>query len=298
MSQTWFYATGSDKKEVSREDLESLAMAGKITAETLVWNESLSDWIPFSKSEISDALPEMVTCAHSGESRPEREMLRFGELWVAPEHREAFAQRLQEGDLDPSGNLNFRDYVYFDPAPREGLAKFGIIFSAAVSILWIVGCAIYGAYLGATDQLDQLDEDALTIWGLVIIVSLTTPGTVFYMMWVHRVVKNAHALGERMLDQTPGWAVGMHFIPIVALWKPFVIIREVYNVSHQFPRDQGHSIIGWWWACWLIYSFLSGLLPLVGIPAAVAALILAWIFMTRIGRSQRELAQIKSYETS
>lgn len=289
----WWYASGENKIEATRDELLKLSKEGIITPDTLVWNDELTDWIPFRDSGLGSPGEDFVRCSFSGKERPRSEMLPYGDSWVLPEHREEFAQSLQEGTSDPDGELSWNEYVYMNPTKREKMAKGGMIFAAVVSILWIVGCAIYGAYLGAQNELEKLNEENLTYMGLAITLPATWTGMVLYMMWVHRVVRNAHVLAKTTLDQTPGWAVGFHFIPIVSLWKPFVAIKETWNASHGLPLTEGNKLLGWWWACWLLNSFLSGLLPFIGLPAALASIILAWIFITRITAKQQELASVQ-----
>ncbi len=55
---------------------------------------------------------------------------------------------------------------------------------------------------------------------------------------------------------TPGWSVGWYFIPVANLWKPYQVMKEIWNVSHKCLAT-GHSVLGWWWALWLLSNFLG-----------------------------------------
>lgn len=52
----WYYASnGQQNGPVSQEELVSLFQNGQVKASDLVWNQSMSDWLPFS------AVPELNT---------------------------------------------------------------------------------------------------------------------------------------------------------------------------------------------------------------------------------------------
>lgn len=66
MANEWYIAKG-DKKHgpVSNKGLRELALTGRITPETLIWREGLSEWIPASRIEnlFSPAAPSPSTPA-------------------------------------------------------------------------------------------------------------------------------------------------------------------------------------------------------------------------------------------
>jgi len=90
---------------------------------------------------------------------------------------------------------------------------------------------------------------------LQLVVYLTT--VVLFCCWIYRANANARALGARGMENTPGWAVGWWFIPILNLWKPFVATREVFFASNpdrgptDWKRGSTPAFLGLWWAAWL-----------------------------------------------
>ncbi|MCB1234167.1 MAG: DUF4339 domain-containing protein [Verrucomicrobiae bacterium] len=107
METEWHYATGDARRgPVTGHQLRERLRTGEIDDGTLVWREGFADWKPLGecRTEIEAVSPETgddptprVLCAWSGETRPEAAMLRFGDHWVAPEHKDAFVQALREG---------------------------------------------------------------------------------------------------------------------------------------------------------------------------------------------------------
>ena len=59
-----------------------------------------------------------------------------------------------------------------------------------------------------------------------------------FLMWVHRTYRNLPALGAKVLDTTPGWAVGWYFIPIAFLFKPCQSMAETLALQRPGPAQQ------------------------------------------------------------
>jgi hypothetical protein len=91
----------------------------------------------------------------------------------------------------------------------------------------------------------------------ILIVSAVT-----FLMWFRRAYFNLGLIDPR-LSHTDGWAVGFWFIPIASLFKPFQMMREMFNHTQfqleqripNFPRKDQSMLLGWWWALWIINNF-------------------------------------------
>jgi hypothetical protein len=139
---------------------------------------------------------------------------------------------------------------------------------------------------------------------------------VVFATWTYRMNANIHALGSNNLRFTPGWAVGWYFVPIANLWKPYQVVRELWLASNNpagWQTDRSSKLLSWWWTTWLAYLFfplvsvaymmrlsVQGdafspllLIELFGVVYAalgLAAAILAYFVVTRIGASQAQAA--------
>ena len=96
---------------------------------------------------------------------------------------------------------------------------------------------------------------------LAILISI-----VFFLIWIHRAHKNLPALGAGRLTFTPGWAVGWFFIPFFNLFRPYQVATEIWKASDpevtadcSWQTKASGSLVGWWWALFLISSFLSNI---------------------------------------
>lgn len=92
---------------------------------------------------------------------------------------------------------------------------------------------------------------------------------IFVLIWLHRVVRNNHASGERYLRFSPAWAVGCWFVPFLNFVVPYQAVREAWGGSDpELPwstpdtrrRSRGSPLIAVWWL-----TFIGG--SLVGLAA-------------------------------
>lgn len=84
---------------------------------------------------------------------------------------------------------------------------------------------------------------------------------VIFLVWLHRSYKNLLALRAEGLTFTPGWAVGWWFIPIMNVFKPYQVVKELWKASDpSFDLKNARSwkeapstlLIPFWWAFWLL----------------------------------------------
>ena len=93
-----------------------------------------------------------------------------------------------------------------------------------------------------------------------------------YLIWLHRVVANNFALGERGLRFTPGWAVGWWFVPIASFVRPFQVMSEAWRASdpryvrstQDTRRHVGIAVIVLWWPVFLLGNLVERFTTLSG----------------------------------
>ncbi len=141
---------------------------------------------------------------------------------------------------------------------------------------------------------------------------------VVYLIWLYRAYSNLRALNTSFLGKfTPGWAVGWWFIPFANLVMPYQVVSELYVNSAPAPTENGYprmpsaSIVGFWWAAFILRGILSwgsglgGRTSLSSIEStlywagiteifAVIAGILCCVIVRRIDRNQEATASANS----
>ncbi len=128
----------------------------------------------------------------------------------------------------------------------------------------------------AIDGFDITDSEAaandiriliITIFQIVIFITTS----IIFLFWENRAFKNLSPLGSIGLNYSSGWAVGAYFVPILGLFRPFQIMREIWKASDpDFISDGNNGDVSWkdspshfllplWWTLFLTESFFGQL---------------------------------------
>ena len=96
---------------------------------------------------------------------------------------------------------------------------------------------------------DAREDNLLFLWFVSFIAV-----AVAFLMWTYRTSQNLVARGVQ-LRFSSGWAVGCWFVPIIALFRPYQAVKEIWKRSHPNRYDPDSLLVDVWWALWLL-SFL------------------------------------------
>ena len=86
---------------------------------------------------------------------------------------------------------------------------------------------------------------------------------VCWLIWLHRAYANRSLMGTRRSDYTPGWAVGYWFVPIMNLFRPYQVTKELWlrsarrNAVESIKEFAPAAVLPSWWGVWLISNFLG-----------------------------------------
>lgn len=162
---------------------------------------------------------------------------------------------------------------FFDAT--QGLSTHGLKPARGLAILAAIGAAVLAAIevievaLASAAQETYLDAaadgvNAADVWTAydLIAVTATIVGIAAYVvtcLWLHRLRTNLEVShpGARH-TRRKGWVWGGWLVPVVNLWFPFQIVRDISKVSSDRSPNQ---LLGYWWTSWLIYNF-TGLIGL------------------------------------
>jgi hypothetical protein len=131
------------------------------------------------------------------------------------------------------------------------------------------------------EEADRSDagQNAVIFAGLGL-VPLTA---ISFCLWIYRAYRNLYALHPDLLEYSPGWAVGLYFVPIFNLFRPYQVMVEIWENSDPARlgnRSTGASatIVGWWWAFWLLEHVVGAVIRPLGRNADEAAelLVVSW----------------------
>jgi hypothetical protein len=115
--------------------------------------------------------------------------------------------------------------------------------------------------------------------------ALAYASNIVWLIWMYKSYASLTHLGTRQTRHAPGWAVFVWFVPVLNLFGPYRVVRELWQrsaVLNTTEPDGGEQtpLISGWWALFL-FSNLAGLtagaLHRLGIrdPSTVFEVILA-----------------------
>lgn len=98
-----------------------------------------------------------------------------------------------------------------------------------------------------------------------VMLALAIVTDILFLRWIYVMSSNCHGFGAADLTFSPGWSVGLFFVPGLNLFMPILILREIRRASKnpEFWKSQSG---GWlpaiWWMLWIgggIFAFISNL---------------------------------------
>lgn len=146
---------------------------------------------------------------------------------------------------------------YKDPTRRTMVAVACVAIYGVLELLR--GLALAYDYATAPDYWEPftVPSDVAAVPAIVmLLVCYVVVG-----MWIHRASANAHSISDEMTD-SPGWAVGWYFVPIMNLFKPYQTMREIWLASHlkgNWHAEPAPGLLGWWWGLWIVSNILGNI---------------------------------------
>ena len=106
---------------------------------------------------------------------------------------------------------------------------------------------------------DLREQIIAIIYLIVFIISGVT-----FIQWFRRAYYNLH-LKIDYLNHGEGWAAGSWFVPIVNLYRPYQIMKEMYQETKELLNNSSAHVqvevntasLGWWWGLWVTSSLIG-----------------------------------------
>lgn len=157
--------------------------------------------------------------------------------------------------------------------PNEERAKTAIILIWVILVLEVVSLlssyfqydllqtAAHGGAISTetAEENDNRETIIAVVYSLARLVSGIT-----FIMWFRRAYFNLH-LRVNKLSHTEGWAAGSWFVPYLNLYRPYQIMKELYeetkklSLKAEISSNQtfATNYLGVWWTLWIIGSIIG-----------------------------------------
>ena len=161
--------------------------------------------------------------------------------------------------------------IYESPRTRANwtLALFGVLvicvvlsFGSTLAEINLLQRVVDGEAV-TEQELIANDDRQSAVSGFLLVAHIAL--VVAFCMWAHRASKNLRALAVEGQRFSPGWSVGWWFVPIMNLFRPYQVTREIWrgsdpSITRQDPQAWQNApvtpILGWWWGTWLASNFV------------------------------------------
>lgn len=107
----WYYAENNERRgPFSEGEFNELIRVGRIGPATQVWRDGWENWRPLGEAgmQAGDS-PGAARCVECGQTFPTSEMLAYQGVWVCPNCKPVFFQKVKEG-IEPRGEMEYAGF--------------------------------------------------------------------------------------------------------------------------------------------------------------------------------------------
>ncbi|NNF59033.1 MAG: DUF4328 domain-containing protein [Rhodothermaceae bacterium] len=152
------------------------------------------------------------------------------------------------------------------------LVLLAVSFVSSVLQLLLLQDAQNGAFVSearaTANDTRELVVAVLTIAGLL-------ANAVVFLRWKWAGYRLMPSLTGHPTEHKPGWAAGAYFVPILNLFRPYQIMREMAEESTSSSEalrldteDRTGSLIGVWWGAWVVSGIAERLIMRLTLSAS------------------------------
>lgn len=164
--------------------------------------------------------------------------------------------------------------------PAKSLANWATLFLAVYGIVAIVSIVSTIAEIGLLQRLESggvvteaeaaSSDNRQAIIGYLHI-SVFVVAAIAFLAWIYRASNNLVPLGVDNQEFSPGGAVVWWFVPIASLFRPYQVMKELWQGSYPSLGPDGldsltdapvSPLLGFWWFTWLLGTWVGGNLAL------------------------------------
>ncbi len=130
--------------------------------------------------------------------------------------------------------------------------SFSFVFSMVDAVVEFVFPNIYDS-----DLLNPFEEQVLLMVNVLTFVMLAVGfvTVVLACVFIYRANANLRSAVVTGLTYSPAWSVGWWFVPIMDLFKPYLVVKEIYRLSHAIGREGADAkpyLLQLWWLFWIL----------------------------------------------
>ncbi len=152
--------------------------------------------------------------------------------------------------------------------PLKGRALWCTLFLGIHGVVTIVGIIFTLAEIDLLSRIERGEnvpmnevvssDDRMWAIAMTYIGTLILAGIAF-IFWMHMAYRNLEPLRGLLQGHSPWWVIFGWIIPIISLFRPYQLMKEIYRDSSPGLPGRGEAtpLLPIWWALWLVGGWIS-----------------------------------------
>jgi hypothetical protein len=137
------------------------------------------------------------------------------------------------------------------------LAQVALLLNVILAVVSIaLSARLFAAYSGLLvadymdeDWVERIERPIRTIFAVMWSFRFVTAAMV--VTWMYKAYRNLPILGHSTLDNKPIWAIVCWFVPIMNLFAPYQVVREIWwrsdpEILTANPHRSTPLVVSWW----------------------------------------------------
>ena len=131
-----------------------------------------------------------------------------------------------------------------------------------------------GAQVATDARMAQFQTNSIFAGVQLVLLAATA---VAFLLWLFQARVNLRALGVRRLRFTRAWTVWSFLVPVLNAFRPYQVVREVWQASQPGNLDPFRwrdvpvpALVPLWWAACVTWASLELLALVLGVSAGVS----------------------------
>ncbi|MCE3295229.1 MAG: hypothetical protein K0R65_943 [Crocinitomicaceae bacterium] len=160
---------------------------------------------------------------------------------------------------------------------RAKMAEILIWVSGGLSLVGLITNFMeYRIYANANQGVFISMDEAQSFQITEVIVAILTVGVfifsaITFIQWFRRAYFNQEM--KFSMTTTNGWTAGAWFIPIYNLYRPYQLMKELYENVESFliknqldeTKKSNFAVLGWWWGLWITLNIAQNIVTRVSL---------------------------------
>lgn len=176
-------------------------------------------------------------------------------------------------DYNPTEAALFKEQTKAPIKPNQQRAKTAVLLIwclMALDVICIISSyfqyelltvANNGGFI--SDAEAEANDNREMIIGLIYFV-FSIISIVTFIQWFRRAYYNFNSRNSNSA-YSDGWAAGAWFVPIISLYRPYQIMKEMWvgtskiitTTSDTIVKNNSTAIIGLWWTLWIVTNYVA-----------------------------------------